>query len=430
MLWTPYHHQRETMTLYAKGTNCLNGSEPGTGKTPPTIEHIKRIGGRATVVCPSYLTRNWQREFKRFADLDASIYPDTSKPITLISADSIHKCAAVFQQLNVLVVDEAHMFGSIKTRRTKALHHYVKEYKPKQVILMTGTPLKSRVPQLYSLLLLLDYGKGSFHNRYPSLFQFCMHFCEMKKIRMGSKEFTQFEGLKNAGQLRDHLKPWWVRYRLEQLVDMPRVTYSEVEADTHLGDLDLLMSGDLETELSAAVGAPEGWAAIDLSQIVSDHVMRAKAASARAKVPVTVSFAQDLLEQDAGPLVIFSAHVAPVAEIAEALAKGRTVAKITGAVSPKERDRIVQDFQAGKIDVLVGTISACCTGITLTKSNIVIFNDKSYDVSENVQAVGRIRRVSQTKPCLVYEVVSKGIDQRISRLLREKEKLMKEVFAD
>lgn len=406
-----FEHQKKSIEFYGTHNYCLNGSEAGTGKTLPAMAILEKAA-KGLVVCPAFLCRNWRAELKKFTGLDSKIYPEKGK-ITLISADQIHKDATLFHNLDALVVDECHLFCNVKTRRSLALHTYVKDFKPKKLILMSGTPMRNRIPELYSLLMLIEYGNPrGFKNKFPNPWTFNLRYSNPVEKRFGGRRITQFEGIRNLPELREWLKDVYFRYRLTELADIPNVMYEDVEAEVE----DLVLC---DTVLN------DGWESMVEFNSVPSHISSAKLESAAAKVPFTIEFCKHLLESDQGPLVIFSDHVSPAKEIAEGLG---TPLLIHGGTSMGDRDRFVNYFQAGKYPVLVGTIGAMGTGLTLTASSVLVRNDLSWIPAMNSQAVGRIRRIGQKHTCRVIDVTRAGVDTKIARLLKAKEKIISQTL--
>ena len=421
---TLYKHQIETVEFYKKNSYCLNTSEPGTGKTFPSIEMA--IGKKTLVVAPAFLCRNWKREFERFG-VSARLYTDTKEPesnCNVISMDQIYKNAKLFHNLDVLIVDECHNFCSLETRRTKALHSYVSEFKPASMFLLSGTPMRNRIPELYSLLLLLDHrnGGGQFRKSFPSMFSFCNVFCHhmTKQVptRQGKRTVHDFTGFKNKDLLRGWIKPIVIKYLLEQVEEIPEISFEDVVAETEAN----LILWAAEEELNA------GWESMGEFNVAPPaNISSAKLESAKSKIPFTLEYCKNLLDGGEDSLVVFSDHVNPAEEICKGL-ESYGAALITGATPMPTRDRLVQQFQEGKIRVMVGTIGACGTGITLTKARTCVRNDRSWVPAQNGQAAGRLRRLTQKRKVRVIDIVSEGVDSKITKKLREKEKLIKDAL--
>ena len=74
-----------------------------------------------------------------------------------------------------------------------------------------------------------------------------------------------------------------------------------------------------------------------------------------------------------------------------------------GKLNEKKKNEAVEKFQNDdNVKVFIGNIQSASVGLTLTISNVVVFNNFSFVPSDNQQAEDRIYRIGQTKPCTVY----------------------------
>ena len=74
--------------------------------------------------------------------------------------------------------------------------------------------------------------------------------------------------------------------------------------------------------------------------------------------------------------------------------------------------------------VMLGSIGALGTGLTLTKANTVIFLDHPWNRALYDQCVDRAHRIGQTKNITVYNLMCKGtIDERIWEIVEEKREI-------
>ena len=83
---------------------------------------------------------------------------------------------------------------------------------------------------------------------------------------------------------------------------------------------------------------------------------------------------------------------------------------MTGAVRKiSEREAIIDEFNASAdIPVLFLTTGVGGVGITLTGADRVILFDPSWNPATDAQAVDRAYRVGQTRPVIVYRLVTCG----------------------
>jgi SNF2 family DNA or RNA helicase len=97
-------------------------------------------------------------------------------------------------------------------------------------------------------------------------------------------------------------------------------------------------------------------------------------------------------EEDNIPLVVFSAHLEPLDKLGER----EGWAKITGQTSAENRQKIVNEFQAGNLKGVAVSIKAGGVGLTLTRAWKAIFVDLDWVPGANQQAEDRICRIGQT----------------------------------
>ena len=96
--------------------------------------------------------------------------------------------------------------------------------------------------------------------------------------------------------------------------------------------------------------------------------------------------------------------------------------KIHGAMAISDRNISVDIFKkVPDCKVLFATPQAAKEGLTLTVANHVIFYDRGFNLDDYLQAQDRIHRISQTKPCFVYNIMMRdSIDEWISNLIEAK----------
>ena len=80
----------------------------------------------------------------------------------------------------------------------------------------------------------------------------------------------------------------------------------------------------------------------------------------------------------------------------------------TGDQTQVDKDRLVDSFQAGDTQVFAGTIAAGGEGITLTASSTVIFLDRAWRPTANIQAEDRLHRDGQKSAVQVIDILAKN----------------------
>ena len=98
-------------------------------------------------------------------------------------------------------------------------------------------------------------------------------------------------------------------------------------------------------------------------------------------------------------------------------------ARVHGRLSISDRTRSLDRFMEDpSCRILVATPGAAKEGLTLTVANHALFFDRTFSLDDYLQAQDRIHRISQTKECVIENLVAVGtIDEWISELLSAKE---------
>ena len=96
--------------------------------------------------------------------------------------------------------------------------------------------------------------------------------------------------------------------------------------------------------------------------------------------------------------------------------------RMDGAVSPQERQTIVDDFTADvSISCLLLSTRACGLGINLTSADTVILHDVDFNPAVDQQAMDRVHRIGQTRPVRVITLATEGtVDEKVLAIASKK----------
>ena len=121
--------------------------------------------------------------------------------------------------------------------------------------------------------------------------------------------------------------------------------------------------------------------------------------------------------------VIFSSFVSYLNILEKAIeAEGYVCARIDGSTSQLKRAREIKRFQTGfNVDVILCSVKACGTGLTLTAANHIFLTDLWWAPSIDLQAIDRVHRIGQKKEVSVYRFLCKNsVDEKIFELQKQK----------
>lgn len=310
--------------------------------------------------------------------------------------------------IGMCAADEMHKMKNPTAQQTKGFLKCLPDCR----IGMTGTPLMNSPMDLYVILKWLGYESHAFYS-------FKQHYCVM-----GGYGGYEIVGYKNLDQLTAQVREIMLRRLKSEVLDLPEkiyvddivemdgkqgVMYKEVEAglkaDYINGDIDLTNPLSALIRLRQTTGYPG---------ILSETITES------AKLDRMEEIVENCISNDE-KVIIFSNWTQMTSVIFDKVAKyGCGV--ITGETADSNRQAIVNKFQSDDtLKVIVGTIGAMGTGLTLTAATTVIFVDEPWNKALFDQAVDRAHRIGQKNNITIYSIMCKDtIDERIHNLIYKK----------
>jgi SNF2 family DNA or RNA helicase len=415
MLLTLDPHQVATVDFALRNPYSIFALDMGLGKTIVALELWSRLKGHCLVICPSYLVLNWQSEIRKCLGEEPvvtvirkgkEIYEIFDSDIVIVSYDLAQKSEQLFEWADMVILDEGQELKSMKAKRTNYIHKVVYENSIKRLHILTGTPIKNRVEEYYSLLALMNYDprieRSEFLERFPDSVTFADYFSYREEFTMEINNrwvtIVRWKDVRNEDELKSYLKGKYIRFSSDKILKIPAPRMKDILI-SETPDKGLLaeFNKHYEDEENKSVGPSK------------------KAEAALKKVPFTTRYVQTLLEEiECVP--VYTDHV----ESAKALAAAFDVPPITGEMNPAMRMKLGQRFQRGELKVLVATVKSFSTGVNLTRANNLVFNDYPWVPGDIKQTIYRIQRRDQTRPCLIHRILGSPQDKYILDTLESK----------
>ena len=414
-----YDYQRAGVTFLASQAAAMLSDEMGLGKTVQTILALPEASAvRCIIVGPAVAKAVWLRELSKWRpDLAAgcsvsvlsgrkSFRVPALGEIVITNYEILNKVDDLGPDCNLdgvqLIADEAHALKNPKAKRTERfrdLSARVRAGRGGKVWLLTATPLLGKPPELYSLLSALG--------RVP--------FTSFKAFALacGGVEGNwgwEWGMAPVCPSVAEAIKPIMLR-RTKADVGAQLPALSSRVVDMELG------RGSIQSVLDAAL---ESWDALGDGCPSFEELSHARALLASAKIPTMLALVEEY-EAAEEPLVVFSAHRAPI----DLLSEREGWAVITGDTSPEERGRIQDLFQAGKLLGVGATIKAGGVAITLTKASNAVIVDLDWTPALNAQAAARVHRLGSEKPVMITNILADhALDARLLEILSVKSDLI------
>lgn len=321
--------------------------------------------------------------------------------------------ASFFTRFSELVVDESTAFKHHTSQRSKALAKISKHFTNR--CLMTGTPNSNTICDVWHQALILDGGQR-LGNQF---FRFRDTVCTPTQVGRQAQmvKWTDKEGAEEAvfGMLSDIV----IRHKFEDCVDIPANHQYPVEYDLTAKQLTAYIQME-QTQMLTLAGASPAVLAINASAVATKLLQVASGAvydglggyvlvdTARYELIL------DLVDQRKHSLCFFLWKHQRDALAAEADKRGITYRILDGGTSDRDRDEIVQGYQAGRYQTIFAHPKSAAHGLTLTKGTATIWSSPTYDLEVFKQGSKRQHRIGQTQKTETIIVIAKDtIEQKV-----------------
>lgn len=397
-----------------RGGRGLIGDEAGTGKTVQAISHSKlnRDLWPVLIIVPAIAKEQWKRELGIWAPgasvqiLEGKTPWDIPRTdFVIINWEIIFNWVAVKKGENfsyvgklvqygfgIVVADEAHYMGNPTSNRTKAVTKLAK--KAKHFLPMTGTPIGSKVKQLFPILRLV--APGEFNSR----IDFLNRYCDPKPNGFG----VSYDGASNIQELHERLAPFMIRRLKRDVMEIqdPRPIIVPLPSKVSQKYKEALRT--LKMEMG------------DLSYLQREERLAELCNTAYLdKRKEVIEWIKDFLNTGE-KLLIFTYHRAVIDDLEAEF--GKVSVKVDGSVSNTKKQEAIRKFTKDKkTQVFLGNIVSCGTALdglqhVCSYCVFVEFVGTPY-LSE--QAIARLYRSGQEKQVTCYHLI--GCDSGEEKIL-------------
>jgi SNF2 family DNA or RNA helicase len=418
----------------AWGAGACLADDMGLGKTVQAIAVLldRARLGPALVLAPTSVAFNWVQELTRFAPtLTPVLYADApdraaclaklrKKDVLIVSYGLLVRDAEMLADtaFATLIIDEAQALKNANTRRAKAARKLDAKFR----IALSGTPFENHLGELWSLFSIIFPGLlGSWE-------QFRERFA-------GPIERAKDPGARAA--LARVLRPFLLR-RTKQEVARELPSRTEIEVAVALSKEEWEMYEDARLAAVAEVDRQgkgvrdeqrrfQILAALTRLRLLASHPRlydgRSEVASSKLRRLLELC---DELRAEGHRALVFSQFTSHLALVRAALDQaGYTSLYLDGSTPARERQGLIERFQAGEGDVFLLSLKAGGTGINLTAADYVIHLDPWWNPAVEDQATDRAHRIGQTRPVTVYRLIARGtIEQQILAMHGDKRALV------
>jgi superfamily II DNA or RNA helicase len=431
--------------LARHGLHGILADDMGLGKTLQTLAHVLaeklsgKSGGRPVlVVAPTSVVPNWRAEARKFTpDLRVLVLngPDRGKyfrsiphaDVVLTSFALLHRDIAKLRahSFHLVVLDEAQNIKNPRSQVAKAAC----ELDARHRLCLSGTPVENHLGELWSLMKFLIPGflggEEAFNTRFRKPIE---KDGDLERNEVLKKRVAPLILRRTKDQVAKELPPKTELVHLIELHTAQKDLYETVRATMNKRVREAIASrggGDFQMVFLDAL--------LKLRQICCDPRLLPDDFAGTIQESAKLDFLTELLDvliEEGRRILIFSQFTSMLALIeAHLVSKNIPHLKLTGA--SKDRGKLVEDFQTGRIPLFLISLKAGGTGLNLTAADTVIHYDPWWNPAAEAQATDRAYRIGQDKPVFVHKLLCQDtVEQRIHQLQQDKAKLAAGLLAD
>ena len=447
--------QMASVRFLASARRAILGHDMGTGKTPISCVALDYVNAsKVLIVCPNTVKWSWVDHLNEWSsqrnifvlesasssgagatvlsgnkdrrdDLLAETLTLNEECVIIMNYSQlrIHSKLLCSFDFDVLIADEAHRVGNRKAQQTEAFLNVAKV--SVYVWMLTGTPVRNRYTDLYTLLSACDPVRFSSYWNFVNI-----HLASVPNYYGG----VDIVGLRDPEGFNSMLSTYMYRvekkeampelpdklyhdYRLVMLPEQHRL-YQQMEEEFLISIEKQLENGEkLETILRAPNVAAQ---IIRLRQLcLTPEILGGPPSSAKLEA------LKDTLQDIEGSFIIFSCFRKFLSYVSDVLEELKIpFGLIVGGQSSWERAEVVSALNSGKIRAVLGTIQSMGEGLNLQAARTAIFCDTDWVPAVNDQAEARIHRGAITERPVIIRLFHPGtVEADIRMACRRKERI-------
>jgi len=420
----PYTHQKKSIKFMLANKRAYLFLDIGLGKSATCLwfsdilMHYGKIK-KVLIISPlSTLHAVWANEVKKVCPYRKYVVVHGTKAqriealksdarIFITNTDAVRNFEDELIALkpDIVIIDEVTSFANAQSKRSKAMQRI--SAKVKAIYGLSGSPVAGGLMNSFGIAKAINPSKlpTRYFSRYRDLIMY----------QVNMYEYIPKDGAEEI--VNKTLQPAIV-YKKEECIDLPDIVFEErfvqLPKETMLLFREMLEHQIVEVKEGTITAATAGVKMIRLLQILTGSTKTEEGVITRTNITPKLDELMSIYHEAGSKLVVFGQSVESVKIIKEFFLNKKVHAElIYGNTSPKERGRIIEEFQELKKGVLVAQYRTMSHGITLTAASTLVFFGVISGNESLQQCIGRIRRISQTKKQTVIKLISSKFEKRV-----------------
>lgn len=431
----------KTISAYKFGG--ILADDMGLGKTVQAISLIldmqrhKKKHLPALIVCPSSLTLNWEAEIARFAPNlkvltvigTAAVRKRLIEKIPTGKYDAVITSYAMITRdidsysklkFSLHFIDEAQFIKNHNTQAAKAVKAIASDTR----FALTGTPIENNLAELWSAFDFIMPGYLFNYARFRKTFE---------------RPIAAENDSAALNELQSSVAPFILRrMKKDVLSELPDKTETVLRT-TMEGEQRKLYAANV-SELQKSIKGGLGEKKTDRVKILSELTKLREICCEPSLIYENFKSKSAKLEQcaelvescvNSGHKILLFSQFTSMLDIISKRLDDMNISyyMLKGSTPPKERIRLVNEFNENDVKVFLISLKAGGTGLNITGADIVIHYDPWWNVSAENQASDRAYRIGQKKNVQIYKlIVQNSIEENIIRLQQSKSELSELIY--
>ncbi|KAF2213149.1 hypothetical protein CERZMDRAFT_39739 [Cercospora zeae-maydis SCOH1-5] len=446
------------------GEGAVLADEMGLGKTLQTIALLwtllkqnpifeePPVIKKALIVCPVTLVKNWKKEFRKWLGNDrVGVYmvennkmrlTDFTKgrayQVMIIGYEKLTKVQKELQGasgIDIVICDEGHRLKSSTNKAASA----IKTLSTERRVILSGTPVQNDLAEFHTMVdfvnpnILSKYTtfKREFENPIVKSRQPGATKSDLEKGEARSAELAEITGkfiLRRTAEILSKYLPPKTEYVIFcKPTDTQRKIYRHIIGTKAVASALHAGAGGLEgiTALKKLCNSPTLLQQMtktgdikrhDLVEGLQPHLLTTPGTS--AKLLVLDELLVKIRNESDDKVVLVSHYTETMDMLATLITSlGMGHVRLDGSVPQSKRQDLIDRFNntpQSKVYIFLLSAKSGGTGLNLTGASRLIMYDSDWNPAHDLQAMARIHRDGQKKPCYIYRFVTQGVmDEKI-----------------
>lgn len=438
------HYQRVDVAILKTYPRFGLFNEMRTGKTPTILNALSEMAVNKVlfVVPKSTILLTWVPEIKNWTNFQCiAIKDDTIKIRTQKYCDfaKSNNCALVVSKNTfkndvknqlltnfdfTLVIDEAHFLRNDKTAQSQSILEIANHVS--SVYCLTGTPANNHPSDIFGILKVLD------NKLYQNMdyWDFVEHYFGIIRKRITNFVTINLPKPNTKPQLADEFdylvkKISIMRKQVDVRNEMPTIIKNDLVLTMSKRQMTIYnetlesMKKDLFYNKKTKITFLEIFTKL---RTICTTPINEGIKELGAKFDWVLDY---LTDNETDSIIVYSTFSNKgILILSEILTKHKLKHQVmTGKTSQDQRLKAINNFQTGKVKIILCNIKTANVGVTLDKGDVMIFLDRELNPTENEQAESRFfpTQLNDNKPRQIINLYCQGtIDLKIKTMINNK----------